>query len=175
MIRRFTGIDWDALLSQDDLDLVRSRINVGSWYPMESFERLGDLILVHVAQGSLEAVRSWGRITVDQLRALDPELVAPGDAIETLKRFHLYRREFFNFDPIQLGQTREGSAELAIQYYMGPTAEEAASFQALGFFERLLEVAGANDSRGELKEKSWEGSETTRLELRWSLETEVTS
>jgi hypothetical protein len=51
---------------------------------------------------------------------------------------------------------------------MGPTAEEAASYQALGFFERLLEVAGARDSRGQLRERSWAGDEQTVLELRWT-------
>jgi hypothetical protein len=168
MIRGFKRIAWDELLDPEDLELVRSRINAGGWYPMESFERLGDVILVHIAQNNVEAVRAWGRITVDQLRSLDPELVAPGDAIETLKRFHLFRREFFNFDPITLDRINEGFARFHIQYFMGPTAEEAASYQALGFFERLLEVAGARDGRGALTERSWEGTPRTVLELHWS-------
>lgn len=168
MIRGFKGIAWDELLTPGDLAMVQSHIVVGSWYSMEAFERLGDLILEHIAQGSVEAVRAWGRITVDQLRALDPALVAPDDAVETLKRFHLFRREFFNFDPLILVRAGAGSARFQIQYFMGPSAEEAASYQALGFFERLLEVAGARDSRGELVERSWEGAEHTILDLRWA-------
>jgi len=166
MIRRY---NWLAEhLDSEDRELVRSRIAVGSWYPMTAFERLGDVILEHIAGGNLEAVRAWGRITVDQLRALDPELVAPNDSIETLKRFHLFRREFFNFDPIVLTGIGRGHASFGIQYFMGRKAEEAACFQAWGFFERLLEVASARDGVGELVELSWEGAERTRLELRWT-------
>lgn len=169
MIRSFKGVAWDKLLGPEDFELVRSRISVDSWYPMAAFERLGDVILVHVAGGSLEAVRAWGRVTVDQLRALDPELVAPGDPAETLQRFHQFRREFFNFDPIEVTRMSPQDAVLEIQYFMGPSAEEAASYQAMGFFERLLEAAGARDVRPRFRACSWadDAVSGTVLELAW--------
>lgn len=170
MIRRFRGVNWGTLLGPQDLELVGSQIAVDDWYPMKSFERLGDLILEHIAGGSLEAVRAWGRVSVDQLRSLTPELVAPGDAVETLDRFHRFRGDFFDFDPIRVAHVSPGKATLEIQYFMGPSAEEAACYQAMGFFERLLEAAGATDVRASFRTRSWadDGEPETRLELLWT-------
>jgi hypothetical protein len=51
---------------------------------------------------------------------------------------------------------------------MGRTAESAATYQALGFFQELLELAGAKDLKNKFLSKSWEGDPTTILELRWT-------
>lgn len=167
MIRGFKGLDWSTVLEPQDLELVRSRIELDRWYPMESFERLGNVILAHIAGGNMEAVRAWGRVTVDQLRAMQPALVAPGNPGMTLERFHAFRGGFFSYDPIELVSTGETEATLHIAYYMGNPAEEAASYQAMGFFERLLEIAGARDVRARFTSRAWEGDDSTALELRW--------
>jgi uncharacterized protein (TIGR02265 family) len=167
MLRGFKGLDLAAQLSAEDLALVRSRIDLDAWYPMEAFERLGDVILVRIAGGSLEAVRAWGRITVDQLRGMAPGLVAPGLPSETLTRFHVYRGGLFNYHPIELVYAGDDEAVLTIAYGMGEAAEEAASYQAMGFFERLLELAGARDVRAGFTTARWRGDPATSLELRW--------
>ena len=45
--------------------------------------------------------------------------------------------------------------------------EEAASYQAMGFFERLLELAGATEIDARFTARSWSHDERTRLELSW--------
>lgn len=167
MVRGFKGLDWSTVLAPEDLELVRSRIDIDRWYPMESFERLGNVILAHIAGDNMEAVRAWGRVTVDQLRAIQPALLAPGDPVQTLGRFHEFRRGFFSYDPIELVYTSDTEAALRIAYGMGNPAEEAASYQAMGFFERLLEVAGGREVRAQFTSRAWDGDESTALELRW--------
>jgi hypothetical protein len=54
---------------------------------------------------------------------------------------------------------------------MSPPAEEAASWQTLGFFERLLEVAGAHEVSARFVSTSWTGDLVTEIELRWQAET----
>jgi hypothetical protein len=56
-----------------------------------------------------------------------------------------------------------------IAYGMGPVAEEAASMQAVGFFERLLEISGAENVFAKLAERAWAGAPETRLELSWNV------
>lgn len=167
MIRSFKGLDWSEHLGAAELAAIDGKIEPELWYPMEVFERLGNAILAHIAGGSLEAVRAWGRVTVDQIRALQPELVTPDDPGQTLVQFHEFRGRFFNFDPIELVYSVQGEAALRIRYFMGQPAEEAASYQAMGFFERLLEVAGARDVRARFTSRVWEGDAATSLELRW--------
>jgi len=167
MIRGNKAVDWSTLLLPEDLALAQARVDPAAWYPMASFERMGDAILQKVAGGNLDAVRLWGRFSVDQLAAAQPQLVAHGDPIETMNRFRVLRATYFDFDSLEVSNVSDGEAHVRIAYHMGPSAEEAAAYQTLGFFERLLEVAGAKNVFAQFTERSWTGEPRTKLELRW--------
>ena len=149
---------------------MRSPIEPLEWYPMETFERLGNAILREVAGGSVEAVRMWGRMSVDQLRMSQPNLVAKGDPVETMMRFRVQRATYFDFEAIEIPTLVDDHASVVIHYFMGAVAEEAASHQTMGFFERLLELAGATSIHAVLREKSWRRDERTLLEIAWKQE-----
>lgn len=167
MLRGMKGVDWSRHLPPEDLTLAMARIEPERWYPMDAFERMGDVILKLVARYDLQAVRMWGRYSVDQLRAANPLLVAPGDPIETLNRFRVLRATYFDFDALEVVMLHDQEAELVVRYHMGPTAEEAAAYQTLGFFERLLEVAGARDVLAQFRSRSWVDEPRTLLALHW--------
>ena len=167
MIRGHKGVDWSRHLTDDDLAHLHVHVEPEQWYPMEVFERLGNAILHEVARDNLEAVRMWGRYSVDQLRAASPMLVAPRDPIETLARFRVLRSTYFDFDALEVPMLHDDEAHVVIRYHMGMPAEEAAAFQTMGFFERLLEIAGAGDVRAKFTERSWAGDPRTLLRLAW--------
>jgi hypothetical protein len=167
MIRRSKGTDWSRALEPEDMGLVLSRIDADAWYPMESFERLGNAILKHIAHGEVEAARLWGRLSVDPMLASAPSLVSPEDPIETLMRFRVLRSTFFDFEALFVTTLVDDHADILVSYHMGPMAEEAASYQTMGFFERLLELASATRIEATFKERSWAGDARTLLALRW--------
>jgi hypothetical protein len=169
MIRGHKGVDWSGELAPEDLPFLQTRIEPAAWYPMETFERLGVAILRHVANGDMNAVRMWGRFSVDQLRALNPTLLAVGNPAETMMRFRVLRSTYFDFEALEIPMLLDDEAHIVISYYMGSTAEEAASYQTMGFFERLLELAGARDGgiAAKFVERSWAGDPRTLLSLRW--------
>lgn len=169
MIRAHKQVDWAKHLRPEDLAFVHARIDLAGWYPMATFERMGNAILAEVAQGELMAVRMWGRFSVDVLRSANPVLVVAGDPIETLMRFRTLRATYFDFPALDVRMLVDGAATIAISYHMGQPAEEAASMQTMGFFERLLELAGAEDVVAEFSAESWNGAERTLLELSWRL------
>jgi eukaryotic-like serine/threonine-protein kinase len=169
MLRSYKSVDWRELLPADDLIYLHRRIHPGSWYPMGTFERMGNQIFHHVARGDLQLVRAWGRVSVDQLRAAQPTLVAAGDPMETVNRFRVLRSVYFDFDALHVLMLHEGEALVGISYYMGMPAEEAASWQTLGFFERLLELSGAIDVEARFTERSWAGDPRTVLALAWRM------
>lgn len=169
MIRGRKDVDWSAHLSEEDLEHVRQRVDPSGWYPMEVFERLGNAILAEVTGGALEPVRLWGQASVPPLIAQHPTLISEGDPMESLMRFHVLRSTFFDFSAIQVVMLTPDQAQLAIDYRMGPTAEEAAAYQAMGFFEGLLRAAGATDVEARLIERRWAGDARTLLELTWPL------
>ena len=143
MLRAHKGVDWTRHLVTADLAYLDQQIDLGAWYPMASFERMGNAILVEIAGNSLDAVAMWGKITVTQLRALYPGIVAEGDPLETLGRFRVMHSTFFDFEAFTFTEARLGNASIQIQYFMGDTAEEAAAHQAMGFFEAVLSASGA--------------------------------
>jgi hypothetical protein len=51
---------------------------------------------------------------------------------------------------------------------MGAKAEEAASYQTMGFFERLVEVAGGTDVHARFTSCSWTRGARTVLTLDWT-------
>jgi hypothetical protein len=128
---------------------------------------MGNGILTEIAGGQVEGARMWGRLQVDSVRAQTPSLVAPGDALETLMRFRVLRSTFFDFDALRVSDLCEGHATVGVGYYMGAMAEEAACFQTMGFFERLVELSGANGVHARCTQRSWAGDPETIFQLDW--------
>jgi len=118
-----------------------------------------------VANKDMRAVHMWGRFSADQLRAVHPMLVADGDAVETMNRFRVMRATFFDFEALDIPMLTDEQAHVHINYYMGPEAEEAASMQTLGFFERQLELAGAKEVGSRWLSRSYAGNAETILDL----------
>ena len=134
---------------------------------MSTFERLGNAILRHIAGGEVQAARLWGRLQVDPLLVTTPTLLCPRDPVETLMRFRVLRSTFFDFEALQVLTLVDDHADVVISYGMGPMAEEAASFQTMGFFERLLELSSATGIEARFKERCWAGDARSLLALRW--------
>ncbi|HEV8246603.1 MAG TPA: hypothetical protein VGP93_12580, partial [Polyangiaceae bacterium] len=63
MLKRRKDVDWQRILPPEDLPYLQQQIALDSWYPMESFERLGLAILSKIESATLDAVRMWGRFS----------------------------------------------------------------------------------------------------------------
>jgi len=168
MLKAHKGVEWSTVLPAMDLPYLDTKIDVGGWYPMETFERMGNAILRYVAGDQLLPVQQWGRFSAAQMRAANPMLLSPADPVETLHRFKVMRATFFDFDALEILMLHAGEAQIAIRYYMGMPAEEAAAVQTMGFFQGLLELAGAKDIDAKFREKSWASDARTVLGLRWA-------
>jgi len=167
MIKSKKDVDWSRYLQEEDLLYLKQRIQDSDWYPMETFERMGIGILQEIAKDSVQLVRMWGKMSIAGLVQLHGTLVCPGDPRETLMRFMVLRRSFFDFNAFDLRSVAGNSAQFEISYEMSNLAEEAASFQALGFFEKLLELSGAVEIQHRFLKRVWAGDATTILELIW--------
>jgi hypothetical protein len=167
MLKGQKDIPWEQYLAPEDMPYLVGRIEPNQWYPMATFERMGNAILEHIAAGQLMPVQLWGRFSVRTLHQQNPMLLQPGDPVETLRRFRVLRQTFFDFPALDVLMLHEEEAQIAIAYKMGMPAEEAASIQTMGFFEGLLELAGAKSVRAFFSAKAWERAPRTILELRW--------
>jgi hypothetical protein len=168
MIKSRKDVDWSQHLTPFDMGFLEKKISDTEWYPFDTFEKMGVEILEKVADGNMDLVRMWGRGSVENLFSIHGALVCEGDPLETLMRFQVLRGSFFNFNPINIKFVSENFARLEIKYDMCKAAEEAATYQAVGYFERLLELAGATDVQHDFKSRVWEGDAVTILEFEWS-------
>jgi hypothetical protein len=142
MLKAQKGVDWRQHLPEQDLLYLAMPIEADAWYPMATFERMGNQILRTTARGQLLAVQLWGRYSAGQLHVAHPNLLAPGDPIETLNRFRVMRETFFDFPALEVPVLHDEEVQIVVRYHMGMPAEEAAAYQTMGFFEGLLELAG---------------------------------
>ncbi len=167
MLRACKSADIGAHLQPQDMPYLSTRIEPDDWYPMASFERLGNAILHLVASDQLLPVQLWGRYSAKQLATAHPTLLWPGDPVATLESFRILRATFFDFDALEMLELHDEGAQLVIRYHMGMPAEEAAAYQTMGFFEGLLELCGARHGEATLRMKSWAGDARTLAVLRW--------
>jgi hypothetical protein len=168
MLRAHRDKSWEESLSAEDLALIEQRIDPAGWYPMETFERLGLAILKIVAHGKMNLVEQWGSASAGHVAKSAESLVVPGDPRESLMRFQVFRRTFFDFEALSVLQLNDASAELQIGYGMSEVAEEAASVQTAGFFKGLVELAGATAPRAFFTAKAWKGDPHTVLQVVWT-------
>lgn len=167
MLRARKGVDWTRHLSPEELRYLDERIDVAAWYPMATFERLGLAILAALADGDPEAVRLWGRLAVPGLVRLHPDLLVPGDPRESLMRFHVLRRSFFDFEAASVTRLDDAEVRLRVAYGMSPTAEEAAACQTMGFLEGLVELAGGGEVQARFAGEAWHGAPATTVVVSW--------
>jgi len=168
MIRRRKDVDWSSYLEASELEYLRKQIDPQGWYPMSVFERLGDAILAQSGQATLSAVRMWGHFSVSGVVATHPDLIALGDPVESLMRLKVMRASLFDFPAFDVPMLMPEHAQVIVSYYMGPSAEEAACYQTMGFCEGVISLAGGTQIQARFLECAWSGAERTRIELLWS-------
>jgi hypothetical protein len=167
MVRGRKDVDWGKHLLDSDKACIAQPIDVSGWYPMETFESLGLAILHELAKGQQEGVRMWGRFQVQSALKEFPDLLAKGDPVETMRRFRVLSRAFFDYNAVDVVDIEDGSASVAVDYGMSDRAEETASTQSLGFFEGLLEAAGAKEVVGRFSARSCAGDDITVISVSW--------
>lgn len=167
MLRLRKDVDWSNWLLPTDVPYLAGKIDKTAWYPMETFERMGLAILKEIANEELTLVEAFGRMSVDGLLAQYPALLVPGDPRETMMRFQALQRGFFDFPAFDVVEIGDHAAQIRIDYQMSARAEEAACNQAVGFFDRLLELAGAKDRSVKLVSRRWASEPTTTVVMRY--------
>ena len=66
-----------------------------------------------------------------------------------------------------MSRVDDSEVHVQIAYGMSPLAEEAASHQAMGFFDGLVALAGGEEVRARFTARAWQGAEATTLVVNW--------
>jgi hypothetical protein len=82
-------------------------------------------------------------------------------------RLKVMRASLFDFPAFDIPVLMPEHAELRVTYHMGPSAEEAACHQTVGFCEGVVSLAGGSQIEARFLECAWNGAAQTRIELCW--------
>lgn len=169
MIRRQVP-SWSSVLTPADAAIIGGRVDVNAWYPMADFERLGLAILDHVVRGETDSIRLWGRQQVQAILAYLPDLRMANDPRESVMRFQNFLSSLFDFPAVTLESVDDVEYVLSVGYGMGARAEEAATWQTVGFFEELVSAAGGREASGRLLSRGWvPGAAGTSFTVEWTM------
>jgi CheY-like chemotaxis protein len=161
---------WREVLAPGDAELVAARVDVDAWFPMAQFERLGLAILEHVVRGEHDAIRLWGRQQVQAILAFLPILKTDNDPRESVMRFQNFLTSLFDFEAVTLDSVDDEEAVVRVRYGMCPKAEEAATWQTVGFFEELVSSSGGREAAGHLRSRAWlPGEPPTAFSVSWTM------
>lgn len=159
---------WREVLSPSDAELVGGRVDVDAWYPLTSFERLGVAILQHVVRGEHDSIRLWGRQQVQAILTYLPALKSDDDPRDSVMRFQTFLSSLFDFGAVTIDSVDDEEAVLRVGFGMGPLAEEAATWQCVGFFEELVAASNGREATGRLLSRSWlPGEPPTTFAVTW--------
>ena len=174
LIRANKDRNWDKYLTEQDKEIIFSKVLASSWYPLETYERAGYAIFMEIGQGKLENAYLWGRfVGEDIIKKFYSRLAEDQDPLSALKRFTIFRSQWFQFDTpdfkaIDLKQTAPKEVEVRIASDHPTPYFEPYTHQVIGTFERLLELNGAQNIKIEIIDHNWEGENPfSVLRIRW--------
>jgi len=171
MVKSRKDVDWSKYLNEQDMKILDElgRVLPSSWYPFDTFERMGIGAFHEIGGGDLEAIRRWGQVSTDQLVKVYKGLVQPGDPIGSAEKFNVFRAGFFSFPGVELELfPDDNKIKLYVFFSQNEQAAEAQAFQAFGAIERLIDLAGARDIKHTFVARIWDGAPKTILEITWN-------
>ncbi|MFT3837752.1 MAG: response regulator [Myxococcaceae bacterium] len=145
---RGIGAHESAQLKPEDVAFFGGHLDPMAWYPMESFERFGVLLLDQLVGTETDSIRLWGRSMIARMLRRFPQLKAgkgPRGAIEMMRQL---LNELFQYECVVVESVSDTGASVRVRYGMNPRAEDAAVWQTMGFFEELLTSNGAHNALG---------------------------
>lgn len=167
MLRRHVA-EWQTRLPKAAATVVATKIAPDEWYSMEAFEQLGLCLLRFVVGGEHDAIRLWGRYQVQGVLEYLPDLKNPNDPRDSVMRFGAFLSSLFDFPAVVVDGVDDEEALITVDYGMSADAEEAATWQTVGFFEELVTASGGREATGRLQSRSWlPGEPRTTFVLTW--------
>ncbi len=153
MIRANKDKPWDKYLTLDDWDIIDGSVLSSSWYPFESFRRMGGAIFREIAQSNLDIVRGFGRQSIDNFLLIYRNILNPGNPLMSLNRFaeirQLYIKGDFDIKVMQNGGNwlkYQISAPRALEFELF----EAFTYQLAGNGEGIVDRAGGKNVSSEV-------------------------
>jgi hypothetical protein len=168
MIRANKDKDWRKYLTPEDWEIINGRILPSLWYPYETFKRGGMAAFYLLGGGNLDAVRAWGKISMEYLtKGVYKSIVADPDPVMALERFVIMRRQFFNFVAMEFEKIGEKHVKIILAGAPDDSSIDAYGAQLAGGLERLVELTGGKNPHIKYINRPSAGESNTEFDISW--------
>jgi hypothetical protein len=157
-------------LGRWEQDLLRKRVSASTWYSLQVFESLLQVVHRYVYDGSEAAALNMGRASARAHIGDHPErYVVAGDPLGSLELLSKGWRDLFNFGEVSVTPLNEpgtrARARLRISGY--PDMSACHGQTILGWSLEILERSGAQSPSVRLEERPWMHNSVLTHVLEW--------
>jgi hypothetical protein len=156
-------------------DLLRKRVSPSTWYSLQVFDSLLQVVHRYVYDGSEAAAQGMGRAAARELAQEAPErLFLAGQPLESLRFMGQRWREMFNFGEISVSPISEQPAgaspprEAARVRVTGfPDMSACIGHNIMGWSLEVVERAGGKAASVRLEERPWMHNNVLTYVVEW--------
>lgn len=169
MIRGNKNVDWSNYLKPEDWDIIKSNVLPSAWYPADTYKRCGRAVFQLLAGGDTDIVRLRGRIRGKELfETTYKHVTSDHDPMMALGNFVRLYGQLFNISPLEFRKIDARHAQVAYKYdNKNEPGNLPFCYQLMGHMDTLIEMTGGMNIKIELKEKLWEGADSTVFDIQW--------
>jgi hypothetical protein len=155
-------------------DLMRKRVSPSTWYSLQVFESLLQIVHRYVFDGSEAAAQNMGRASARNMIAEQPDkVIVPGKPFESLHNMGSRWREQFNFGEITVSELPADQAEpgrkgARILLAGFPDMSACVGHNIMGWSLEVVEGAGGKTPSVRLEERPWMHNNVLAFVLDWS-------
>jgi hypothetical protein len=164
-------------------DLMRKRVSPSTWYSLQVFDSLLQVVHRYVYDGSEAAAQNMGRIAARNLISEEPARVfVPGKPLDSLYNMGSRWREVFNFGeinvvPVEPGrehggedgsELEEGRQGARVRLAGFPDMSACIGHNIMGWSLEVVENAGGKEPSLKLEERPWMHNNVLTYVISWS-------
>lgn len=159
---------YNKYLKEDDLELINRKIQPINWYPYDAYKRCFNAVFEVAGKNNPDNLKEWGRLYCEKiLNDFFKITIKQGNPLEYIKRIPVYIQNFYDFGNTTVTVENPQSAILELYDY-DPDFVPFYIFMH-GWFQRVVELCGAQNVKCQFVEKSWvKKSNKTSYRITWA-------
>jgi len=168
VVHRARHLPWDRYLTAQDFELVESMILPSSWYPLETYQRIGLAVYELLGQGRPENARRWGQESMARLmEGVYQKALLKGDPLEAIKSFITLRKTLIDFGEFALNPIGPGQVEFIMFEVNEIPGLEPFSHMFVGNMEKLAAANGGREVTVEFSDQRRNDRPARVFQIRW--------
>lgn len=157
----------EALLTDEDKEIVSKLILQASWYPFETYKNCFKAVCQVNAKNNPRVLREWGREAGEAtMTTIYKTVLQQKDAETAIDAYQLIVKNQYDSGGIE--KIKVSDNEIVFKLVDFDPDFEQWYHVCMGWIERTIELVINKEVRSTIVERSWEGAPATVFKMSWS-------